>query len=315
MVKTQERAMVLANSHVPVLLKEVVEFAQPKPGDVILDGTLGLAGHAKALLMEAGPHGRLIGLDADPAALALARDGLEQLSDSVLLVEANFRHMKEVIEDLGFNQVNCILLDLGMSTMQLQSPGRGFSFQRDEQLDMRFSPQQRITASDIVNTCPEQAIADIIFQYGEEPQSRRIARHIVANRPITSTGQLAGIVASAIGRRGRVHPATRVFQALRIAVNDELVALKDTLPQAVELLSPGGRLAVISFHSLEDRIVKEYFSVESRGCVCPPEAPFCICDHVATLRVLTRRPVRPTPDEISKNPASRSARLRVAIKI
>ena len=315
MVRTQERVSVVSTSHTPVLLKEVVELLRPRSGDVIIDGTLGLGGHARALLTAAGPQARLLGMDVDPVALALARENLEPFAESVLLVEANFRNMKEVAEELNFGPVDCILLDLGTSMMQLQSPGRGFSFQRDEPLDMRFSPQQRITAADIVNTCPEQALADIIYRYGEEPLSRRIARNLVAARPFTTTGQLANVVAAAMGRRGRIHPATRVFQALRIAVNDELAALKDVLPQALDLLAPGGRLGVISFHSLEDRIVKEYFARESRGCICPPEAPFCVCNHVASIKVLTRHPVRAASPEVSENPASRSARLRVAVKL
>ncbi|HLE81179.1 MAG TPA: 16S rRNA (cytosine(1402)-N(4))-methyltransferase RsmH [Dehalococcoidia bacterium] len=315
MVSALEEAQAVAEQHVPVLLKEAVTALRPHPDGTYIDATIGLGGHAGALLAAAGPDVRLLGLDADPQALAGARRTLEPCGDAVLLVEANFRYLAEVAEQLEFAQVDGILLDLGVSTLQLQGLGRGFSFLRDEELDMRFSPTQRLTAADMVNTCPERALADLIFRYGEEPHARRIARRIVASRPIRTTGQLADIVAAATGRRGKTHPATRTFQALRIAVNDELAALRDVLPQALSLLAPGGRLAVISFHSLEDRIVKEFYATESRDCICPPATPLCVCGHVSRLRVITRRPLRPSPDEITRNPRSRSAKLRVAEKL
>jgi len=315
MVSALEEAQAVAEQHVPVLLKEAVTALRPHPDGTYIDATIGLGGHAGALLAAAGPEAHLLGLDADPQALAGARGTLEPYGDAVLLVEANFRYLSEVAEQLEFAQVDGILLDLGVSTLQLQGLGRGFSFLRDEELDMRFSPTQRLTAADMVNTCPERALADLIFRYGEEPHARRIARRIVASRPIRTTGQLADIVAAATGRRGKTHPATRTFQALRIAVNDELAALRDVLPQALSLLAPGGRLAVISFHSLEDRIVKEFHATESRDCICPPTTPLCVCGHVSRLRVITRRPLRPSPEEIIRNPRSRSAKLRVAEKL
>ena len=315
MVSALEEAQAVAEQHVPVLLKEVVTALRPRPDGTYIDATIGLSGHARALLAAAGPDARLLGLDADPQALAGARRTLEPCGDAVLLVEANFRYLSEVAEQLEFAQVDGILLDMGVSTLQLQGLGRGFSFLRDEELDMRFSPTQRLTAADMVNTCPERALADLLFRYGEEPHARRIARRIVASRPVRTTGQLADIVATAAGRRGKTHPATRTFQALRIAVNDELGALRDVLPQALSLLVPGGRLAVISFHSLEDRIVKEFYATESRDCICPPTTPLCVCGHVSRLRVITRRPLRPSPEEISRNPRSRSAKLRVAEKL
>lgn len=315
MVSVLEEAQAVAEQHVPVLLKEAVAALRPRPGGKYVDATVGLGGHAGALLAAAGPEVHLLGLDADPQALAGARGTLEPYGDAVLLVEANFRYLSEVAEQLEFSQVDGLLLDLGVSTLQLQGLGRGFSFLRDEELDMRFSPAQRLTAADMVNTCPEQALADLIFRYGEEPRARRIARRIVASRSVRTTGQLADIVAAATGRRGRTHPATRTFQALRIAVNDELAALRDVLPQALSLLAPSGRLAIISFHSLEDRIVKEFYTTESRDCICPPTMPLCVCGHVARLRVITRRPLRPSLEEIAINPHSRSAKLRVAEKL
>ena len=304
----------MAEDHIPVLLQEVVEGLSPRPETRYIDATVGGGGHAKAVLAAAGAGASLLGLDADPQALAAAHQVLQHFGDSVLLVESNFRHLRMIAEELGFTQVEGILLDLGLSGFQLRTIGRGFSFQTDEALDMRFSPTQRLTAADIVNTCPEQALADVIFRYGEEPHARRIARRIVASRPVHTTGHFAQIIAAVVGRRGKIHPATRTFQALRIAVNDELTALREVLPQAIELLAPSGRLAVISFHSLEDRIVKEFFNAESRDCICPPETPVCVCGHVARVSYLFRRARRASEAEVARNPQSRSARLRIVIK-
>ncbi len=302
--------------HVPVLLQEVIEGLQPHPGGWYIDATVGAGGHAAQIMSAAGPGARLLGLDADPSALAIAARALEPFGDAVILEETNFRHIKSVAEDLGFFMVSGILLDLGVSSMQVATPSRGFSFSSGDPLDMRFSPHQRVSAGDIVNTCPEQALADLLFRYGEEPASRLIAHRVVASRPVHTSAQLAAIVAQAVGRRGgRTHPATRTFQALRMAVNDELGALQQALPQAVSLLERGGRLAVISFHSLEDRIVKNFFQTESRDCLCPPRTPVCICGHVSQLRLITRRALRPSPDEIARNPRSRSAVLRIAEKL
>ncbi len=308
----------VAEVHVPVLRDEVIEALQPHPGGRYIDGTVGIAGHASAILDAAGEGARLLGLDADPGALDLAGRALLPFGDAVILEQENFRHMGSVAEDLGFTAVDGILLDLGVSSLQLDRPERGFTFRAGSSpLDMRFSPQLRLSAADIVNTCPETALADLIYRYGEEPASRRIARNIIAARPVQTGGQLAQIVERAVGRRGGrgIHPATRTFQALRIAVNDELGALRDVLPQALSLLRPGGRLAVISFHSLEDRAVKQFFQQEARGCLCPPKTPMCICGHFPQLRSLTRRPIKAGLAEVSGNPRSRSAVLRVAEKL
>jgi 16S rRNA (cytosine1402-N4)-methyltransferase len=230
-------------------------------------------------------------------------------------VEANFRDLGRVCSQNNFVPVHGVLFDLGMSSMQLAG-GRGFSFQTEAPLDMRFSPDQALTADDIVNRYDEADLAGVIWRYGEEPASRRIARMIVRERPINTTIQLAAAVSRAVARpRNRIHPATRTFQALRIAVNDELGALEDALTQARDVLGPGGRLAVISFHSLEDRIVKQFFQRESKDCICPPERPACTCGHHASLRLITRRSVTAGPDEVAANPRSRSARLRVAEKL
>ncbi len=308
--------LAVVDRHVSVLLDEVLEGLQPRSGGRYIDATVGMGGHAAALLRAAEPDARLLGLDADPQALAYASLKLGSWSDAVVLEEANFRHLQSIAEDLGFTGVDGIVLDLGVSSLQLDNPTRGFSFRGTDPLDMRFSPHQRLSAADIVNTCPEHALADLIFRYGEEPASRRIARQIVAGRPVRTAAELADIVSAAVGGRRRgVHPATRTFQALRIAVNDELAALQNVLPQAVTLLASGGRLAVISFHSLEDRIVKQFFREEARGCICPPRTPVCLCAHQARLRIVTRRPVRAGVAEVARNPRSRSAILRVAEKI
>ena len=314
MVSVLKGTQPVTEPHIPVLVDEAIEGLRPRPGGTYIDGTAGAGGHAAAILAAAGPTARLLGLDADPEALAVAGRVLGRFGDAVLLIETNFRYMRTVAEELGFTTVDGILLDLGMSSLQLRTPERGFSFS-DQRLDMRFSPHQHVTAADLVNSCPEQALADLIFRYGGEPAARRIARRIAASRPLHSGAELAETVARAVGRRGKTHPATRTFQALRIAVNDELGALSEVLPQAAHLLAPGGRLAVISFHSLEDRTVKEFFQTESRDCICPPETPVCVCTHVARLRLIGRRPVHPTPEEVARNPQSRSAKLRVAEKL
>jgi 16S rRNA (cytosine1402-N4)-methyltransferase len=225
--------------------------------------------------------------------------------------------MGEIAPELGFDKVDGVLLDLGLSSFQLDDPLRGFAFRFDSPLDMRFDPSGGTTAADLINTLPERDLADLIYAYSEERHSRRIARAIVAARPITTTTALADLVrrASPGAQRQQIHPATRTFQALRIAVNDELSELERALPQAVGLLKPGGRLAVISFHSLEDRIVKQFMKREAVDCICPPEQPVCTCEHVATVRIITRKPTEATDDEVAANPRARSAKLRIAEKM
>lgn len=302
-------------AHAPVLLHEAVHYLAVQPGGRYVDCTIGAGGHARAILEAASPGGLLLGLDADPVAISVARENLAGFEDSVQLVESNFRDLERVCRRHNFIPVHGVLFDLGISSMQL-ADDRGFSFQVEAPLDMRFSPGQALTASDIVNQYDEADLADVIWRFGEEPASRRIARAIVRARPIRTTTELAAVISRAIPRpRGRIHPATRTFQALRIAVNDELGALRDALVQARDILGQGGRLVVISFHSLEDRIVKQFFQQESRDCICPPEQPVCNCGHRATLRIITRRSVTPSPEEIAINPRSRSARLRAAEKL
>lgn len=300
------------DSHIPVLYQSVLEYL-PKPGGCFLDGTVGAGGHAAALLEASSPDGRLLGLDRDPAALSFAGQRLAPFGDRVTLVHASFAQMGEHTARLGFEQFDGILLDLGLSSRQLDDPARGFAFRHEGPLDMRFDPDDERTAASLVNELPPDELADIIYRYGEERESRRIARAIVNARPLRTTGDLASIVSGAVRRRERrIHPATRTFQALRIAVNCELEALSAALPQAVQLLRPGGRLAIIAFHSLEDRIVKQFFRRESQDCLCSPELPVCICQHQATLNILTRKPIRPSTVEVDRNSRSRSARLRIA---
>lgn len=288
---------------------------QVKPGGRYIDGTLGGGGHAAGILERSSPAGRLLGIDADPTAIAISIERLAEYGPRVTLVNANFAQLAEIAAQYGFCPADGILLDLGLSSLQLASGERGFSFQVEGPLDMRFNPHQGNPASELVNELSTPELADILYRYGEERQARRIARAIVAARPIHTTRQLAEVVARAVGRRGKIHPATRTFQALRIAVNDELSALSQALPQAVEFLAPQGRLAVISYHSLEDRLVKQFYRRESQDCICPPEVPVCRCHHRATLEIVTKKPITPSELELKANPRCRSAKLRIAARL
>ncbi len=307
----------MTEPHQSVLTNEVLQYLNLHPGDRIIDCTLGAGGHATAILTATAPDGRLLGLDVDPNALNIARQRLQSFGDRVITRQSRFDSVATTAQELSFFPVNGILADLGVSSMQIDTATRGFSFNKDGPLDMRMGPSAKQSAADLVNTLSEKDLADIIYRYGEERKSRRIARAIVRARPITRTLQLAEVVSRAVGggKRWKIHPATRTFQALRIAVNDELGALERFLPQAISLLTPGGRLAVISFHSLEDRIVKQFFKREASDCICPPEQPVCTCDHHATVTIITKKPIVASPEEQSRNPRARSAKLRVAQKI
>lgn len=304
------------SEHVPVLLEETVAALQPAPGRKYIDVTVGAAGHARALLQRSSPDGRLLALDADVEAVEYARSALKEFGERAVVVHGFFDELAELARIHGFSAVDGIVADLGLSSRQLGAAERGFSFQCEGPLDMRLDPTtQTTTAADLVNSLSESELADILYRYGEERRSRAIARAIVRRRPLRTTTQLADLVARTVGSRGRIHPATRVFLALRIATNDELGALERFLPQAVSLLVSGGRLAVIAFHSLEDRIVKDYFRREARGCICPPDVPVCRCDHRPTVRLVYRQPLVPSAEECARNPRSRSARMRVAEKL
>ena len=285
-------------------------------GGLYVDGTVGAGGHAWGILLASSPDGQLLGMDLDPEALELAHQKLHDFGNRAHLVKASYTTLLKQLEALMWKQVDGILIDLGLSSMQLDSPERGFSFQAEAPLDMRFDPQGKTSAAELVNHLDEADLADLLFRYGEERRSRQVAHAIVRARPLTTTTQLARVVAGATsGGKSGIHPATRTFQALRIAVNGELEALEEVLPQAVQSLRPGGRLAIIAFHSLEDRIVKQFMRTESRDCICPPQQPVCTCGHKATLREVTRKPLRPQEEEIKNNARSRSARLRVAERI
>ncbi len=302
--------------HKPVLLREVLAYLDPHSGDVFVDGTLGAGGHAAALLSATAPTGHLLGFDRDPAALAFAAQRLAPFGERFIPVGHSYADMDTIALEHDISAVDGILLDLGLSSRQLEDANRGFSFLKEGPLDMRFDPRQGETAADLVNNLSAEELADIFRRYGEETHSWRFARLIVAHRPLRTTTELASLMEREMGRRGRPgrHPATQVFQALRIAVNGELDEVERGLRAAVKLLKPGGRLAVISFHSLEDRLVKNFFRDSARTCICPPEQPVCTCGARAALRLVTRKAVQATADEIAANPRSRSARLRVAAR-
>lgn len=303
------------HTHQPVLYHEIIHFLQPISRGRYIDATVGAGGHAWGILEHSSPGGRLLALDRDPQALELASQRLSDFGDRAVLVHASYTQLKEETRKIGWESVNGILFDLGVSSMQIDTPSRGFSFRSEGPLDMRFNQCQAADAAILVNSLSEKELADLIWRYGEERNARRIARAICLARPLSTTVELAEVIQNAVGRHARIHPATRTFQALRIAVNDELQAVEAALPQSLEILAPGGRLAIISFHSLEDRLVKQFLRRESSDCICPPEQLVCSCGHRAALRELTRRPVMPQEEEIRVNPRARSARLRVAEKI
>lgn len=310
-------------SHRSVMSEEVVRYLGCRPGGVYLDGTIGGGGHTLEILKATEPAGRVIGIDRDGEAVAAAARFLSPYGERVTVVRENFSEIKSVVANEGIAAVDGIVLDLGVSSHQLDTASRGFSFQRDELLDMRMDRGQALTAADVVRDESVEALERIFRVYGEERYARRIARAVVRAREageIKTTVELARVIERATakkrgGAREKIHPATRVFQALRIFVNDELGALKKALKDGVEVLAPGGRYVVISFHSLEDREVKNFFRESSKDCICPPSFPVCTCDASASLKVLTRRVVKPGADEVESNPRARSARLRAAEKI
>lgn len=303
--------------HIPVLLQETIYFLQPKPGGKYVDGTVGGGGHARAILQASDPDGLLLAFDRDPEAIDYARAQLKDFHDRLTFIQASYGDMDSYTSSCGFEHVDGILLDLGLSSRQLENPERGFSFSQPGPLDMRFDASKGISAAEMLNDLTEDAIADILWRYGELKNSRYLAKAIVNERPIATTDQMADLVLRKMKpyHRGRIHPATLVFQALRIAVNGELGELEKGLTAALRILKTGGRLVVISFHSLEDRIVKQFFREQSKDCICPPEQPICTCNYEPLLSVVTKKVVRPSDSEITRNPRSRSARLRVAQKL
>jgi len=320
----------MQTQHVPVMLEEVLKYLQPEPGGSYVDGTLGGGGHTEAILERTAPDGKVLGIDSDAQALSRVKERLaESVSNGrLVLVHGNFAELARIVHEAGFVSIQGVLLDLGFSSDQMSDPQRGFSFSVDGSLDMRLDQSQALIAADLVNSASEKELADIFWRYGEETRSRQIARRIVRERAkgaITHTGQLAQLAAAGVPyKRGAIHPATKTFQALRIAVNHELEQLEAVLPQILDVLSSrrmndvgsadggGGRMVIITFHSLEDRLVKEFMRREASDCICPPRTPVCICGHKARLRVLTRKPVIPSIQEVNANPRARSAKLRAA---
>lgn len=318
----------MQTQHIPVMLAEVLRFLQPEPGGHYIDGTIGGGGHTAAILARSAPEGKVLGIDRDPRALARVGELLaeEVRQGRLLLVQGNYSEMARLVAQADFAPVRGILLDLGFSSDQMEDPERGFSFSVDGPLDMRMNQAQGISALELVNTASEQELADIFWRYGEENRARQIAWRIIRAREkgaITRTTQLAQLAAAGVPQKpGMIHPATRVFQALRIAVNAELYHLEAALPQLLDVLTMGregaggagssGRIVIISFHSLEDRLVKGFMRREASDCVCPPGIPVCVCNHRARLRLLTPKPATPTSQEIAANPRARSAKLRAA---
>ncbi len=303
--------------HQPVLAREAVEQLDVGPAGVYLDATVGEGGHSLAILEASSPGGRVLGIDLDPRSLSFAAHRLAGFGPRFVPMPGSYSDMTALVRDQGVTAVDGVLMDLGFSLRQIREEDYGFGFHSRQPLDMRYDPRGALTAALVVNTYPEKDLADVIYTYGEEHRSRAIARRIVQRRPVHSAAELADLIAGLMGprRRGRTHPATRTFQALRIEVNGELDNLALGLTAAVSLLAPGGRLAVISYHSLEDRAVKRFISGESARCICPPEAPVCVCRHQPRLEPVHRRVIRPSPGEMESNPRSRSAKMRVARRI
>jgi 16S rRNA (cytosine1402-N4)-methyltransferase len=306
------------NGHLPALSKESIELLQPRPGGVFVDATLGGGGHARLLAEAIRPGGRLLGVDRDPAAIDRTAFLLESPEVEVVLVQGDFGDLDRLAPAAGFEAVDGVLFDLGVSSYQLDQPERGFSFRRPGPLDMRMDPAAPVTAERLLNRIDRRALARTIRELGEERWADRIAEFIVRRRPLRTTADLVAAVEAAVPRGAwpkDIHVATRTFQAIRMAVNDELGSLERGLKAATTLLKPGGRMAAISFHSLEDRLVKAHVAAESKDCTCPPQQPVCTCAHRASLRPITKRPVTPSEEEVRSNPRARSARLRVAERL
>ncbi|MFQ6040837.1 MAG: 16S rRNA (cytosine(1402)-N(4))-methyltransferase RsmH [Candidatus Poribacteria bacterium] len=342
MVKPNAESLYEHCIHTPVLLKEVIQYIQPKSGGIYLDCTVGLGGHASAILENSSPDGRLIGIDLDEDAIAIAKKNLSRFQNRVILIHGNFAHLDKILEELNISTVDGILMDLGVSSLQLETPHRGFSFLKSGPLDMRMNgncsysakkgeairkmelwarEKNMVTAERELNTRSKEELTEIFYKFGEERWADRIASEIVkarVKRPLTNTLQLVDVIERAIPktlRQSKIHPATRIFQALRIHVNQELDNLKFGLKHIVKALKPGGVICVISFHSLEDRIIKRTFRFLSSKCICPPRAPICMCNHKPSLKLLTSKPITPQSEEIQQNPRARSAKLRAAMAL
>lgn len=304
--------------HTPVLLNEVIEFLNPQPNQNFVDCTLGAGGHTAEILKHVSPNGKVLGIDLDRRAIKISKENIG--SDRLVAVNGSYKNLEKIVLQNNFNNISGILVDLGYSSMEISDPEKGFSFRINAPLDMRYG-DEGITAAEIIAKSRESELEKIFREYGEERFAKRIAGEICAerkNNPIRTTSELVEIIAKAVPKKfqhGRIHFATKVFQALRIAANDELGNLKSILPQAIKLLNPGGRLVVISFHSLEDRIVKQFFKKESSGCLCPKDIPVCTCGHNPVIKIINKKPIIPKEGEAKINPRSRSAKLRVAERL
>ncbi|MED5255165.1 MAG: 16S rRNA (cytosine(1402)-N(4))-methyltransferase RsmH [Chloroflexota bacterium] len=302
--------------HIPVMVPEILKYLEVSSGGRYIDCTLGEGGHTKSLLEASNPGGEVLGIDADHEAIEVSKNRLEEYGERFIYENSNFKNIKKIAMKSKFVPCHGILFDLGVSSLQLDKESRGFSFRRKAPLDMRFSINQTLTAQDVLNTFSESEISDILYQYGEERQSRKIAKLIIENRPLSNADELSDLIKKNIRQTNyKINPSTKTFQALRIYINEELNSLSQALEQSLEILGVGGRMAVISYHSLEDRIVKNFFKKESKYCICPPNIPECDCGHFPKLKIITKKPVSPSQSEIEANKRSRSAKLRVVERI
>ena len=298
------------------MVPEILKYLEVSSGGRYIDCTLGEGGHTKSLLEASNPGGEVLGIDADHEAIEVSKNRLEEYGERFIYDNSNFKNIKKIAMKSKFVPCHGILFDLGVSSLQLDKESRGFSFRRKAPLDMRFSINQTLTAQDVLNTFSESEISDILYQYGEERQSRKIAKLIIQNRPLSNADQLSDLIKKNIRQTNyKINPSTKTFQALRIYINEELNSLSQALEQSLEILGVGGRMAVISYHSLEDRIVKNFFKKESKYCICPPNIPECDCEHFPKLKIVTKKPVSPSQSEIDANKRSRSAKLRVVERI
>ena len=311
--------MILKNidiQHIPVMVPEILKYLEVSSGGRYIDCTLGEGGHTKSLLEASNPGGEVLGIDADHEAIEVSKNRLEEYGERFIYDNSNFKNIKKIAMKSKFVPCHGILFDLGVSSLQLDKESRGFSFRRKAPLDMRFSINQTLTAQDVLNTFSESEISDILYQYGEERQSRKIAKLIIENRPLSNADELSDLIKKNIRQTNyKINPSTKTFQALRIYINEELNSLSQALEQSLEILGVGGRMAVISYHSLEDRIVKNFFKKESKYCICPPNITECDCEHFPKLKIVTKKPVSPSQSEIDANKRSRSAKLRVVERI
>ena len=311
--------MILKNidiQHIPVMVPEILKYLEVSSGGRYIDCTLGEGGHTKSLLEASNPGGEVLGIDADHEAIEVSKNRLEEYGERFIYDNSNFKNIKKIAMKSKFVPCHGILFDLGVSSLQLDKESRGFSFRRKAPLDMRFSINQTLTAQDVLNTFSESEISDILYQYGEERQSRKIAKLIIENRPLSNADELSDLIKKNIRQTNyKINPSTKTFQALRIYINEELNSLSQALEQSLEILGVGGRMAVISYHSLEDRIVKNFFKKESKYCICPTNIPECDCEHFPKLKIVTKKPVSPSQSEIDANKRSRSAKLRVVERI